>query len=111
MGELIREALCRFEEHGQLTNAIMSGQDRLDALDDFLTENVNRITKGIGWRGLVQQNRRQANRCKTAKSRPSGGGNRAGQPGTGRRNSRRAPLLPYNQAFPTGSAGVQFCQQ
>jgi hypothetical protein len=41
--ELIREALGRYEEHGQLTSAIASGQNRLDALDDFLMENVNRI--------------------------------------------------------------------
>lgn len=27
----------------QSTNAISSGQDRLDALEDFLMENVNRI--------------------------------------------------------------------
>ena len=43
VGELIREALGRYVEHGQLVAAIMSGQDRSDALEDFLMENVNRI--------------------------------------------------------------------
>jgi hypothetical protein len=42
-GELVREALCRYQEHGQLMAAISSEQDHSDALNDFIMENVDRI--------------------------------------------------------------------
>ena len=43
LGELMREALNRYEEHGHLMSAIASGQDRSDALDDFIMKNVDRV--------------------------------------------------------------------
>ena len=40
--ELLAEALSRYADVDQLTGAIASGQDRSEALDDFLMEQVNR---------------------------------------------------------------------
>jgi metal-responsive CopG/Arc/MetJ family transcriptional regulator len=41
--ELLGEALNRYEEVDRLNLAIESGQDRSEALDDFLMEQVNRM--------------------------------------------------------------------
>jgi hypothetical protein len=56
VGELVREALCRHQEQGQLLDALASGRDHSDAVDDFIQEYVDRMIheNRAEWRALSE---------------------------------------------------------